>query len=96
MPQTLQLKGRVIIGLSSISNINPHKVHLGSNVSWPTVSRYLSADQETLSAIKQVDLRVVFNILQALGLSSDDVLNLRLGDLFEVRPLSEEKEHAEA
>jgi hypothetical protein len=80
----LRLKGRPIMDLGRGVE-NPHQVHLRSQVSWPTVNKYLSGDVATLDDMKSVDLEVLYGILvDGLGLSEAEVMNLKLGDILEV------------
>jgi hypothetical protein len=80
-----RLKGRPIIDLGRDVN-NSHQVHLRSQVSWPTVSKYLSDDPATLDEMRSLDLEVLYGILvDGLGLSEEEVLNLRLGEILEVQ-----------
>jgi hypothetical protein len=79
-----RLKGRPIMELGRGIE-NPHQVHLRSQVSWPTVSKYLSEDPATLDEMRSVDLEVLYGLLvDGFGLSEHEALNLRLGDLFDV------------
>ncbi len=79
-----RLKGRPILSLGK--NVeNPHQVHLRSQVSWPTVSKYLSDDTKVLDGMKSMDFEALYGLLvDGLGLSEDEVLNLKLGDILEV------------
>lgn len=79
-----RLKGRPILQLGKdVKNL--HRVHLRSQVSLPTVTKYLSDNPEILDSMKSVDLESLYGLLvDGLGLTEEEVLNLRLGDILEV------------
>jgi len=62
---------------------NTHQLAMASRVSYSTVHKYVLNPQE----IKAVDLFVVFAILtDGLGLTPEQVLEMRFGDVFELSP----------
>lgn len=79
-----RLKGRPILKLGKGVD-NPHQVHLRSQVSWPTITKYLSGEETTLEDMRSVDLGVLYSLLvDGLGLSEAEALDLRLSDILEV------------
>ncbi len=65
---------------------NAHQVGTRSGISWPTVSKYLSEKEDT--EMVSVDLAVLYGILtDGLGLTEEQALNLKIGDVFDVSKL---------
>jgi hypothetical protein len=76
----LAFRGGKILELST-EPTNAHKIHLQSSVSYPTVHNMLARPE----AVQRMDLTALYKVLSAgLGLSDDEILNLKLGDLFSV------------
>jgi hypothetical protein len=70
--------GKKILELSNLPNA--HQLALRSRVSYPTVDRYINCPEET----SQVSAVVMAAILtEGLGLTPEQVLDLRVGDLFQ-------------
>lgn len=60
---------------------NVHVLSMQSQRSYPAVYDYAAGNT------KRIDLDVMTSILSSgLGMSQDEILNLKLGDLFEFRP----------
>jgi hypothetical protein len=71
-------KKNVLLELSGLPN--PHQLALRSRVSSPTIAKYVNAPETS----EVIDAAVLASILiDGLGKSEKEVLNLRLGDLFE-------------
>jgi hypothetical protein len=61
---------------------NLHQLHLRSGVSWQTTHKYV-----TNKEIASVDLTVLADLLtDGVGLTPEEIANLRLGDIFEFVP----------
>jgi hypothetical protein len=74
----LIFKKGVLLELSGLPN--PHQLALKSRVSSPTMAKYVNVPESS----EVIDASVLASILtDGLGLSKDEALNLRLGDLFE-------------
>lgn len=84
---TFRLRGRVLKEIAkekgivdSKGNANRHQVSLRAGVSYPTVDKYF----ENYDEVESIHLRSLAGILvDAFGMTPDEVLNLKLGDLFE-------------
>lgn len=64
---------------------NVHQVSLRSGNSWQAVSKYLSESEDKREGMYSVDLSILYGILTSgLGLTDEQALNLRIGDVFEV------------
>lgn len=62
---------------------NIHQVSMRSGVSYPTTYRYI----ENPDQVESVSLRALYGVLvDGLGLSHEEVSNLRLGDILELVP----------
>ena len=74
----LILKKQILLSLSGLDN--PHQLALRSQVSSPTVNKYVN-NPETVDAI---DAQVLSSILlNAAGFSPEKILDMKLGDIFE-------------
>lgn len=73
------IKKQVLLELSGLGN--PHQLALRSNVSYPTVNKYVN-NTESVDAI---DAEVLCSILlNGVGLSKEQILEMKIGDLFEI------------
>jgi hypothetical protein len=73
----LRLMGHKLLSMGKGAD-NAHQLALRSRKSYPTVKKYL--DEE----VKQIDLDVLSSVLiDGQEMKVEDLLNLRLGDLFE-------------
>lgn len=83
----LRLKGQQILRLGKGAE-NPHQLHLRSGISYPTVRKYIDEP----GSVRAYDANVLPGILiEGQGLSPDEFLSLRIGDIFEL-VLKEEAE----
>lgn len=75
----LLLRGRNLLQLGK-GSANAHRLSLDSRMSYTTIEKYTKRP-ETVSAL---DLKTISALLvDGLGFTPDEVLDLRLGDLFE-------------
>lgn len=83
-----RLKGQALLALGKLRGIeNAHQIHLRSGVSWPTIYRYI----ENPDQVQSINLDSLAGFLiDGLGLSPDEVVGLKFGDVFEYVP-SEKK-----
>jgi hypothetical protein len=83
-----RLKGPQLLKLAKGVD-NAHQASLRGSVSWPTASRYINTPQK----VRVLDLEVFTNlVIDGFGLTPDEVLNLRMGDLFEYADRESETE----
>lgn len=75
----LVLNGKKLLELSG--EINPHRLSLKAQVSYPTVERYINRPED----VKAIDLTVLGMILTTgLGLDPEQALALPLSALFDL------------
>ena len=75
----LRLKGAEILKRSGAENA--HQLALKSQVSYPTVDRWVNRPE----TVKSIDSTVLAALLaHGWGLSADEILNLKLGEVFEL------------
>ena len=75
----LRLKSRIFLSIGRGAS-SPHVLAMRSQRSYPTAFQYNSGKA------KRIDLDVLTDILMAgLGLSSEEVLEMKFGDLLEFR-----------
>lgn len=81
----LRLKGSRLLEIGSGAK-NPHQLAMRSGVSYPTAQIYVhEADN-----IVKMDVKILASMLiDGLGLTREQVLDLRLGDLFEIERIPE-------
>lgn len=79
-----RLKGSQLRELARTKGVkNIHQVSMRSGVSYPTTYRYI----ENPDQVESVSLRALYGVLvDGLGLSHEEVANLRLGDILELIP----------
>lgn len=78
MPK-LVLKGQNILSLSGEDN--PHRLSLKSQVSYPTIERYINRPEN----VQAIDLGILASLLTAgLGLTAEEALALPLSTLFDL------------
>ena len=76
----LRLKGQQLLKIGKGAD-NPHQLHLRSGISYPTVKKYVDEPGE----VRAYDSNVLPGILiDGQGLTPDQMLEMRLGDLFEL------------
>jgi len=80
MASRLRLKGSAILNIGR-GAINAHQLSLRSQKSYPSVSSY-TKDPNDLAMIELEMLACI--LMEGQGLTADEVLDLRLGDLFEI------------
>lgn len=73
-----RLKGKAIMEMGP-EPLNMAQVHERSGVSYKTVHRYISG-----KPIQAIELEKLCAILSGAGLTRDQIINLRVGDLIEV------------
>lgn len=61
---------------------NPHRLSLKARVSYPPIERLVNRP-ETVQSFDMANLAAL--LTDGLGLSEDEAMNLRLGDIFEIR-----------
>jgi len=80
MTWRLKLKGKKLLGMGQ-GAINSHQLHLRSRISYPTVRKYIEKPGE----VHAYNAAVLAGILiDGQGLSVAEVLELKIGDLFEI------------
>jgi hypothetical protein len=76
----LILKGQALLAHSGLANT--HQLSLRARISAQTAYKYIENSEE----VKAVDCATLLAILiDGLGLTPDQVLDLRVGDLFEIK-----------
>jgi len=76
---TFRLKGRALLTLGSCAE-NAHQLSLRSRMSWPTISKYINTPEK----ISSISMDVLAGILiDGLGMTPEQVADMRFGDLFE-------------
>ncbi len=79
--RTFRLKGRVLDKMCKSHGLkNPHQVSMRAGVSYPTIEKWLS-EPEGIESIHMPSLAGI--LIGALGFKPEDVLKMRIGDLFE-------------
>jgi hypothetical protein len=76
----LILKGQQILKMGKGAE-NAHQLSLRSGVSYPTVKRYVDTP-ELVQALDAIVLPTV--LIEGQGLTREQVLDLRIGDLFDI------------
>ncbi len=75
-----QLRGPDLLSLGK-GAANMHQLAMHSGISYPTALRYISTPEK----VQVVDMETIANILlDGLGLTPDEALNLKVSDLFEL------------
>lgn len=82
---TFRLKGRALL---KEHNVTMYRVAKDGKVNYPTIHRYITSPD----SVKLISLEVLYGLLSGLGLSDEQVANLRLGDVLEIRPIAERTE----
>jgi hypothetical protein len=84
-----RLKGSMILEAGKRKGIeNIHQVSMRSGVSYPTAYRYIEKPEK----VEAVSLRALYGVLvDGIGMSPEEIANMRLGDLFELVPDQEAK-----
>ena len=76
----IRLKGRSLLDLSKKKKINRHGVSMAAGVSAPTIYRYFAKDTEGLKFLDLDNFPKI--MIDGLGMSTKDFMNLKLKDLF--------------
>ena len=71
--------GEVLLQMAGLPN--SHQLSLRARISYPTVDKYINAP-ETTSSISALVMAAI--LLDGLDLTPDQVLELRLGDVFQL------------
>ncbi len=77
---TFRLKGRELL---EKHNLSMYRLAKDGEVSYPTIHRYVTDPD----SIKFISLEVLYGLLSGLGLSDDQVTDLRFGDVFDIAPV---------
>lgn len=80
MPKTrLILRGKRLLEMSGTENA--HQLALRSQVSYPTVEKYINRPESIIT----IDLSVVYSILEnGCGMDRDQIAGMIIGDLFDI------------
>ena len=80
---TVRLKGRELLRRHGV---NMHEVSLGGGLTYATVHKYVKKPED----VKRWDGEVLYSFLLNLGLTAEEIEDLRFGDVFELVPATEQ------
>ena len=75
----VRLKGRELL---EEYGVTMYRVSKDGEVSYPTIHKYVTDPD----AVQHFSVEVLFGFLMGLGLTEDEIAELRFGDVFEVVP----------
>ena len=82
-----RLKGRNDLPTDEPITIKPQEASFNARVTWPTVKRYLDRPDD----ISSLDMNSFPSyLIDGLGISPEELLNMKIGDLFFLEDISEE------
>lgn len=78
----VRLKGRELLEKYGTSI---YRLAKDGDISYPTAHKYITSPEAT----QQIDSEVLYGILTSLGMSHEQVLDMRFGDIFDLVPKKE-------